>query len=158
MSILETRIARRAGLVALGAALFATGACSKKEASETPPPPASTSTAPPPDTSAVKVADVDLGHAIGADKKITTKADEFGTRDSVFASIHTTGVGSTKIGARWTFQDGKVVDERSETVSPSGDAYTEFHIAKPSGWPKGKYTLHVLLNDKEVTTKDFTVK
>ena len=50
------------------------------------------------------------------------------------------------------------MDERSETISPTGDAYTEFHIVKPSGWPKGKYTLHVLLDGTEVQTKDVTVK
>jgi hypothetical protein len=60
--------------------------------------------------------------------------------------------------ARWTFQDGQQVDERTETITPSGEAYTEFHIAKPSGWPAGKYTLHILLNGQEVQTKDFTVQ
>ena len=158
MSILESRFVRPASVVAILACAIATGACSKKEAADTPPPPPATSTAPAPDTSAVKVADVDVGHSVGADKKITVKADAFGSKDSVFASIHTTGSGSAKIGARWTFQDGQVVDERSVTVTPSGDAYTEFHVAKPSGWPAGKYTLHVLLNDQEVTTKEFSVK
>ena len=62
------------------------------------------------------------------------------------------------IAARWTYQDGQVVDERSETVAPSSDTYTEFHIAKPSGWPAGKYTAHVLVNGQEVQTKDFTVQ
>ena len=75
------------------------------------------------------------------------------------ASVHTTGTGQgVQIVGRWTFQDGQVVDERTESISPTGDAYTEFHIAKPSGWPAGKYTLHVLVNGQEVQTKDFTVK
>jgi hypothetical protein len=107
----------------------------------------------------VTVADVDIGKAVGADKKITDKTDEFAPKDQVYASVHTTGTApSTSITARWTFENGSVVDERSENVAANGDAYTEFHIAKPTGFPKGKYTLHVLLDGREVQTKDFTVK
>jgi hypothetical protein len=107
----------------------------------------------------VTVADVDLGKAIGADKKITAKTDDFAPNDQIFASVHTTGTApSSNLTARWTFENGSVVDERTESVAANGDTYTEFHIAKPGGWPKGKYALHVLLNGREVQTKDFTVK
>jgi hypothetical protein len=109
----------------------------------------------------VRVADVTLGKGIGADKRVTNETDTFGTRDTIYASVRTTGgsgSGSQQITARWTFQDGQVVDERTETISPSGEAYTEFHISKPSGWPAGKYTVRVLLNGSEVQTKDFTVR
>jgi hypothetical protein len=111
-------------------------------------------------TAPVRVADVTLGKSIGADKRVANQTDTFGARDTVYASVRTTGASGTtpqQLTARWTFQDGQVVDERTETISPSGEAYTEFHVAKPSGWPKGKYTLRVLLNGSEVQTKDFTV-
>jgi hypothetical protein len=107
---------------------------------------------------AVNVADVTLGKHIGADKKVTDATDTFAPKDQIYASVHTTGTNSGKITARWTFQDGQVVDERSETISGKGDDYTEFHVSKPSGWPAGKYTLHVLVDGNEVQTKDFTVK
>jgi hypothetical protein len=114
---------------------------------------------PTPTPTAVAVVDVDLGKAIGADKKITDKTDDFTPKDQIFASVHTNGnAPAASLTARWTFEDGTVVDERSENIAANGDAYTEFHIAKPSGWPKGKYTLHLLLDGKEVRTKDFTVK
>jgi hypothetical protein len=107
----------------------------------------------------VQVADVTLGRGIGGDKRVTNQTDTFGARDTIYASVRTTGTGSgTQLTVRWTYQDGRVVDERSETISPTGEAYTEFHIAKPSGWPIGKYTLRVLLNGSEVQTKDFTVR
>lgn len=111
-----------------------------------------------PVSTAVHVADVALGKHIGADKKVTDATDTFAPKDSIYASVHTTGTNSGKITAHWTFQDGQVVDDRSETISGKGDDYTEFHIAKPSGWPAGKYTLHVLVDGTEVQTKDFTVK
>jgi hypothetical protein len=107
----------------------------------------------------VQVADVTLGRSVGADKRVTNQTDTFGTRDTIYASVRTTGTGSgTQVSTRWTYQDGQVVDERSETISPTGETYTEFHIAKPTEWPKGKYTVRVLLNGSEVQTKEFTVQ
>lgn len=109
-------------------------------------------------TATLNVADVTLGRQVDATKKVTNATDTFGTHDEIYASVHTTGAASGNLAARWTFQDGQVVDERTEAVSGKGDDYTEFHISKPSGWPVGKYTLHVMLNGTEVQTKDFTVK
>ena len=110
-------------------------------------------------TSSVRVADVTVGRALGADKRVATEANEFRPSETVYASVHTTGAGSgTQITARWTFEDGQQVEEQTETISPSGDAYTEFHVSKPSGWPAGRYTVHILVNGQETTSKDFTVK
>jgi hypothetical protein len=107
----------------------------------------------------IRVADVTLGRAIGPDKRVTNQTDTFGTRDTIYASVRTTGTGSgAQLVARWTYQDGQVVNEGTETISPTGEAYTEFHISKPSEWPKGKYTLRVLLNGSEVQTKEFSVQ
>ena len=106
----------------------------------------------------VQVADVTLGKRVDSNKRAGDQTDTFKPGDTIYASVHTTGTGSTQLVARWTFQDGQQVDERTETISPTGDAYTEFHIAKPSGFPVGKYTLHVLMDGKEVQTKDFTVQ
>jgi hypothetical protein len=107
---------------------------------------------------AVQVSDVTLGRGLSADKRVANQSDTFSARDTIYASVHTTGSApNTNIAARWTYQDGQVVDERTETISPTGDSYTEFHISKPSGWPAGRYTLHVLVNGQEAQTKTFTV-
>ena len=138
-------------------ALVALAACSKKEnAVDTQT--AAGAIADSNSARALTITDVTLGKHIGADKKITDGTDEFAPKDSIFASVHTTGNKATKLTARWTFQDGQVVDERSEMLTPTGDAYTQFFIAKPTAWPKGKYTLHVILDGAEAKTKDFTVK
>ena len=155
-----TRMLRLTPAVIALAALL--GACGKKgdTASQTsggtiaPPPVGS------PATPALQVTDVALGRRLGADKRVTDETDDFRPRDTVYASVHTTGASDrATITARWTFQNGQQVDERTETISPTGgDTFTEFHVAKRSGWPEGKYTLHVLLNGSEVQTKEFTVK
>ena len=112
-----------------------------------------------PAAGAVRVNDVTIGRGVTADKRVANQTDSFSARDTIVASIHTTGSApNTNLMARWTFQDGQVVDEKTQAISPNGDAYTEFQISKPSGWPAGKYTLHVLVNGQEVQTKDVTVK
>jgi hypothetical protein len=140
---------------AIACALLAVGACGKKSDQ---PATQSAGGAIAPASNTVQVADVTVGRGVSGDKRVANQTDTFAARDTIYASVHTTGTApNTNLTARWTFQDGQVVDERSETISPNGDAYTEFHIAKPSGWPAGKYTLHVLVNGQETQTKDFTV-
>jgi hypothetical protein len=152
----HTRLALAA--IACGTVLVVAG-CAKKEAAPDTTTAAGAVITPAPAPAVVTVVDVDLGKAVGADKKITDKTDDFAPKDQIFASVHTNGTAPTaNLTARWTFENGTVVDERTENIAANGDAYTEFHIAKPSGWPKGKYTLHLLLDGKEVRTKDFEVK
>jgi hypothetical protein len=108
---------------------------------------------------AIEVVEVDLGKGIQSDKTIRDETDDFTQRDTVFASVRTRGsADNATITARWTFQDGQVVDERTETISPTGETNTEFHISQANGLPKGKYTLSVLLNGVEAQKKEFEVK
>ena len=55
--------------------------------------------------------------------------DEFRRTDTIYVSVDTEGtaVGAALL-ARWTYEDGQVVDETTQTISPSGPAITEFHI------------------------------
>jgi hypothetical protein len=146
-----------AGLVLL--VPIAGAACSKKEAPPPPPPvtePATTLPAP------ASVTGVTLGKAIGADKKVTEPADAFGAKDTIYASVDTAGTGHAKLRAVWTFVRGEKtakVDETTLELDATGPATNEFHIAKPSGWPKGDYRLDVFLNDgpTPVMTKAFKV-
>lgn len=107
----------------------------------------------------VAVTEIDLGRGIGADKRVTEAGDEFRPNDTIYAVVSTSGSAqSATLQARWTFQDGQVVDETSETISPTGPAVTEFHISKPDGLPKGKYKVEILLNGTSTRSRDFTVK
>ncbi len=143
-------------------ALVLAVACGKKENQDTTAQGAGGAVVPPATSTqpaALQVADVKVGNKVDANKQVSNTTDTFTPRDTIFASVHTTGTAqNAQVVARWTFQDGQTVNERTESISPTGDAYTEFHIEKPSGWPAGKYTLHVLLNGQEVQTKDVTVK
>ena len=108
---------------------------------------------------ALSVVDIDMGRHIGPDKKITDGTDDFAPNDTIYASVHTSGTANNSpVMARWTFQDGSVVDEQTHNVTTTEDTYTEFHIAKPGGFPKGKYTVHIMIDGREVRTKDVTVE
>jgi hypothetical protein len=108
---------------------------------------------------AFKVSDVELGKSLNTDKTIKDNTDDFGVRDTIYASVKTQGSanGATLV-ARWTFQDGQVVEEQTQTITATGDSVTEFHITKATAWPKGTYKLAILLNGTEVETEDFEIK
>jgi hypothetical protein len=132
--------------------------------SETPPPKTASAptTIPPPQAPTApapfRVVAVTLGKEITADKKVAQPTAAFGTNDTVYAVVTTEGTApSVALKARWTYEDGQVVNESAQTIAPTGTAATEFHIAKPGGWPTGKYKVEISANDAVVTTKDFVV-
>lgn len=110
-------------------------------------------------TTGVRVTDVSVGRAIGDDKAITDVTDTFKPNEPVFVSVATDGSAlSATLRAKWTFEDGQVVDDSSRTLTPSKPERTEFHISKPDGWPAGNYQVEVFLDNKTAGTKNFTVR
>ncbi len=82
----------------------------------------------------------------------------FKPTDTIYASISSEGAAANvSLSARWTFEDGQLVNEATQTIAPTGPAVTEFHIAKPDGWPAGKYKLEVSANGKPAGAAQFTV-
>jgi len=109
----------------------------------------------------LRVTEVDLGRAMVGDTAVVEDIDDFTPRDTIHAVVrHEGAANGATITARWTFQDGQVVDERSETVTATagGTAYTHFMITKATPWPTGNYTLRVLVNGNEVESEDFEIK
>ena len=126
-----------------------------------PPTPKVEAPAPAPATSVVSVSNITLGKALGADKKVDAATDSFAKGDTIYAVVETTGSGSATLKAKWTYHKGEntaVVNESSQTISPSGPAASEFHVSKPDGWPTGEYQVEISLNDKPAGTKKFSVR
>ena len=143
----------RAGWAALILAASLGAGC--KKADNTPP---AADASPNTPVVALQVQNVDLGRAIGADKRVTASMDDFSVRDTIYASVATTGSGSGTLVANWTFEDGQVVETSQQAVSAAGPAVTEFHIAKATPWPAGKYRVVITLDGREVGSKEFEVK
>jgi hypothetical protein len=107
----------------------------------------------------LRVVEVDLGRSVDADLRIADDTDDFSPTDTVYASVATRGTrAGAAIMARWTFEDGQVVDETSRTISPTGPSNTEFHISMPSGLPSGEYTVEILLDGQSVGRESFEVE
>ncbi len=166
------RILHSAAIAALLGTVALAGC--KKDAPDTPAPEASPpatapsagapmaggSTAP---AAPVVVTTVDLGNAVGAGKHVEVPMTVFGRNDTIHASVGTRvtdGAAPTrsKLTARWTYQDGQVVDELSQDYSFTGSDNTMFQISNPDGWPTGTYKLEILLDDNVVQTRQFEVR
>jgi len=104
----------------------------------------------------VTVTTVDLGNAVSGDNRVTAPATTFASGDTIHASVATDGAGGT-LTARWTFQDGQVVDTQDKDV-PAGAQVTDFSISKPDGWPAGRYRLEILNNGMVVQTREFDIQ
>lgn len=110
-------------------------------------------------TTGVRVTDVSVGRAIGGDKAITDATDTFKPNDTIYASVATDGTAlSATVRAKWTFEDGQVVNESTQRIAPNKPERVEFHISKPDGWPVGKYKVEVFLDNQTAGTKDFAVR
>lgn len=118
--------------------------------------PAPMADATPPAAAGLTVTTVDLGNAVGADNRVTTPATAFAAKDTIHASVATDGSGG-ELTAKWSFQDGQVVDSQDKTV-PAGPQVTDFSISKPDGWPAGHYRLEVMNNGMVVQTREFDIK
>ena len=143
-----TRRPHAALLLLLAAATLGTSACGKQETAKPAEQPAAQPAPPPPP---LAVASVDLAKP------------SFGVKDTIYATVNTTGVGTNAtVMALWSFvkKDGSLikVNESSQTITTTGPATTKFHIEKVTPWPKGKYRVEVSLNGTSAGTKDFDVQ
>lgn len=143
----------RAGLAALIVAASVSAAC--KKADNTTP---AADSSPAMETAPLEVTSIDLGRSIDAERRVTGATADFSTRDTVYASVATSGSGTGILTAHWTFQDGQVVEHSEQNVAATGPAVTEFHIVKSTPWPAGNYKVVFTLNGREVGSKDFEVK
>ena len=142
-------------------ALLALLACHREDRAESPaasPAPGST----PPVSAAAdlpaRVAWIEIGGAADANGRVTLPASQFAPKDTIYVSVLTDGQpsGST-LSARWTYEDGQVVSENHQTLGGDRRA-TEFHIAKPDGWPAGRYQVEIALNGQPAGSKEFEVR
>jgi hypothetical protein len=144
-----------AALLLLAGALGACGQ-SQTRSTEQAASQTTTETAPAGD---VRITTIDLGNAIQADKRVTMATTTFNPGETVYASVATDGAAANAtLTARWTYQDGQVVHESTQTIAPTGPEVTEFHVSKPDGWPAGKYNVEILLNGTSVGKREFEVK
>lgn len=107
---------------------------------------------------AIQVTAVELGSDIGGDKRVTQKAEQFKPDDVVYVTVMTSGESDqANLRARWTDEQGKVIDESEKTIDPKDNMATEFHMSNPEGMPVGKYKVEIFVNGEQVESREFEV-
>jgi hypothetical protein len=153
--------ARNLRLVAgLSLATFAIVACGRKDSETTIDSVASAEPAP---AAVPTVTVIETGKSVGANMRVTESLTSFARNDTIYLAVVTDNAPATStLTAKWTFQDGQVVDSTTQSVAPASmggmTSVTQFHVAKPSGWPAGTYTVEVLLDGRSVGTRTVEVK
>jgi hypothetical protein len=139
---------------------FAVAACGREEAA--PPPAAAPPPIAPPRVAApapLGIGAIELGNQIDADKRVLAPTQSFAPGDTIYASIATQGeTQGVVLAARWSYEDGQNVAESTETVASAGPTVVEFHIAKPDGWPAGRYRVDVTANGRPAGAREFEVR
>ncbi len=111
--------------------------------------------------SMLTIVNVDMGKHLQADKDVSDDTDTFAKGDSVYASVLTSGIEpegqKSNIVGRWSFPDGTNVDQKAEGVT-EGSNRLVFFLTRPNGLAAGRYTFRVLVDDREVRSKEFTVQ
>ncbi len=160
------KITRSSSIAMILAAAVALAACGKKEEVPAPvvapapaPAPVVSEPAPAPVAEVASFAGLALGNAVDAGQNVTTPMTTFAPGDTIYAAVTTKGAApNAAIVARWTYGDGQLVDEGSQSIAPTGAAVTTFHIVKPEGWPVGKYKVDISLDGNPVASQEFEVK
>jgi hypothetical protein len=152
-----THLTRSASLLFAALAFVACGGRDRETGAADSPAAATTPTP----TTTEATATIDVGKRVGADKRVTETTSTFTSRDTMYVSVLTENApaGAT-LTAKWTFEDGQVVDSLSQSVAApmtGNQAVTEFHVTKPSGWPAGRYTVEVWLDGRSLGTREVTV-
>jgi hypothetical protein len=128
----------------------------------TPPPAATPAATPAPATAGTTFVSVDLGNGVNASGNALNGAPSttFAPKETIYALVKTSSgsANPSTISAKWTFGGSTLVNESNRQVAAAGDSVTEFHIAKPDGWPVGKYSVAISIDGTQVGSKDFDVK
>lgn len=103
------------------------------------------------------------GRRIGDNKQISDSTSVFRVRDTMYVVVTTDNTPSGgNMMAKWTYETGQVVDsimqQVDKTDSNKTTTITEFHVAKASAWPLGKYTVDISLDGRSLGTKVLEVK
>ena len=129
-------------------------ACQREE----PETPVTAQPAVPPAAAVFQVLSLELGNALGADRRVVAPATVFVPTDTIYASVIGNGVLGTALTARWTYENAQIVSESTETLDSTDTSLLEFHISKPTGWPAGRYTVEILANGAHAGTREFEVR
>ena len=111
---------------------------------------------------APRVQNIELGKdADDESLRVTSEATTFAPDDTMFLAVVVQNPDAdSRLTARWTYQDGSVVDSSGQGVDRamgSSTSVTQFKVHNDEGWPLGRYSVDVWMNGTLVGSRAFTV-
>jgi hypothetical protein len=103
------------------------------------------------------VATLQLGNRLNGDSTVATHTTRFKPDDKIYAAALTDNTGSSRIGARWTY-NGQMVSEEERRVSYKGAGATAFEFKSASAFPVGDYKVEIFVDGQPVASRDFRVE
>lgn len=107
---------------------------------------------------------ITLGTSVGQDRSIPEPATRFSSdAGTLYAAVVLTSSQPDTptqgtLQARWSFQDGQLVDERSEAFDFTGQDTINFRVRHQDGWPAGDYTLATEIDGQPAQRVTFTIE
>lgn len=110
---------------------------------------------------APRVQNIELGKSANASLRVTSEAKAFTPNDTMFLAVVVTNPDAdSRLTARWTYQDGSVVDSSGQGIARdmgAATSVTQFRVMNDKGWPLGAYSVDVWMNGTLVGSRAFTV-
>ncbi len=104
---------------------------------------------------------IELGKSAGPSLRVTGTTSMFAPTDTMFLAVIVANPDAdSRLTARWTSEDGSVVDSSGQNVERdmgTSSSVTQFRVMHDEAWPVGKYTVDVWMNGILAGTKMFTV-
>ena len=104
----------------------------------------------------MELANIQTGRSLNQDGSIAAISTQFKPNETIYVSVQTTGSAPGTIGVQWKYQ-GRVIDEPTKQVDPSGPASTSFQLQNSARFPVGDYSVDIFINGQQVGSRNFRV-
>ena len=104
----------------------------------------------------LQLANIQTGRSLNQDNSVGSISTLFKPNETIYVAVQTTGSAPGTISVKWKYQ-GRVIDEPSKQVDPSGPTSTSFQLQNSGGFPEGDYSVDILINGEQVGSRNFRV-
>ncbi|HEX4913517.1 MAG TPA: hypothetical protein VFV51_06160 [Vicinamibacterales bacterium] len=104
----------------------------------------------------LQLANIQTGRSLNQDNSVGSISTLFKPNETIYVAVQTTGSAPGTISVKWKYQ-GRVIDEPSKQIDPSGPTSTSFQLQNSGGFPEGEYSVDILINGEQVGSRNFRV-
>lgn len=104
----------------------------------------------------MQLANIQTGRSLNQDGSVASISTLFKPNETIYVSVQTTGDAPGTISVKWMYQ-GRVIDEPTKQVDPSGPTSTSFQLQNAARFPEGDYAVEIFINGEQVGSRTFKV-